>query len=130
MAYHYTALVTCLSLVLFITLGGLVGRARGLYKVAAPATTGHPQFERVFRVHYTTMENLVWYLPALWLFAIYVSDRWAAALGLVWIAGRIIYARAYYADPEKRGPGLIIAAVPASVLLLGALIGIALRLAN
>ena len=124
MAYHYTALVTCLSLILYFVLSGLVGRARGQYNIEAPATTGHPLFERAFRVHYNTMESLTWHLPALWLFAFYCSDRWGALLGLVWIAGRIVYARGYFADPKKRGTGVLISIAASGVLLLGALVGI------
>jgi uncharacterized membrane protein YecN with MAPEG domain len=123
-----TSLVTVLSLLLFFVLGANVGRARGKYGVDAPATTGNPAFERVFRVHYNTMESLVMYLPALWLFAHYVSDRWAAGLGAVWIVGRIMYAIGYYADANKRGTGLIISMAAAFILLIGALIGVGLAL--
>jgi len=124
MSHNLTALVTCLSLLVFFVLSFLVGRARGQYNIEAPATTGHPLFERAFRVHYNTMEGLTWYLPSLWLFSFYVSDRWAAAVGVVWIVGRILYARGYLADPKKRGTGVIISVGASAVLLLGALIGV------
>ena len=131
MGYHLTALVTCLSLLVFFVLTFAVGRARGKYNVEAPATTGHPLFERAFRVHYNTMESMAMYLPALWLFAIYLnSDRWAAALGMVWIVGRIVYARGYLADPKKRGTGTIITIGAEAVLLVGALIGVLVQLAK
>ena len=128
MSHNLTALVTCLSLLVFFVLSFLVGRARGQYNIEAPATTGHPMFERAFRVHYNTMEGLAWYLPSLWLFSFYVSDRWAALLGLVWIAGRILYARAYLEDPKKRGNGVIISVGAGAVLLAGALVGVVLHI--
>jgi len=126
--HNLTALVTCLSLLVFFVMSFLVGRARGQYSIEAPATTGHPMFERAFRVHYNTMESLTWYLPSLWLFSFYVSDRWAALLGAVWIVGRILYARTYLADPKSRGPGTIITVGAGAILLLGALIGVAISL--
>ena len=121
MHYHETALVTMLSMVLFFILTYNVGRARGKYQVSAPATTGNPDFERVFRVHYNTMESLVLHLPSMWLFAIYISNCWAAVLGGAWILGRIIYAKTYYADAKKRTPGVIISTVATAILMLGAL---------
>ncbi|MGH8504522.1 MAG: MAPEG family protein [Stenotrophobium sp.] len=124
MDYDCTALVTLLSLLLYWVLTINVGRARGKYGVKAPAISGDPAFDRVFRVHQNTMEALVLYLPALWLFAIYVSDAWAAGVGAVWIVGRIIYARAYYADASKRGAGMLIATLATVVLFLGALIAL------
>jgi glutathione S-transferase len=130
MSHNLTSLITCLSLLVFFVLSGLVGRARGKYNIEAPATTGHPLFERAFRVHYNTMEGLAWYLPSLWLFSFYVSDRWAAALGVVWIIGRVIYARGYLADPKKRGTGVIVSLAASSVLLLGALIGVLVKMAR
>lgn len=121
MQYHETAFVTMLSMLVFWVLAFNVGRARGKYKIAAPATTGNADFERVFRVHYNTMESLVLHLPSMWLFAIYISDCWAAVLGVVWIVGRILYAKTYYADASKRGPGVIICTAATLILMLGAL---------
>ena len=128
MGYQYTALVTTLSLLTYFWTIFMVGRARGRFKLEAPATTGHPDFERVFRVHQNTLENIAMYLPALWLFAAYVSDRWAAALGAVWIVGRILYARGYYAEAAKRSTGFLISLGAAGVLLLGSLIGIVVQM--
>lgn len=128
MAYHYTALITLLSVLLYFWTTLMVGRARGRYKLDAPATTGNPDFERVFRVQQNTLENLAIYLPSLWLFAIALSDRWAAALGVVWLAGRLLYARGYYTQAQKRGPGFVISMVTALVLLVGALIGVVMQM--
>jgi len=68
-----------------------------------------------------TLEWMPVVLPALWLFAVYVSDWLAASIGLVWIAGRILYLIGYSRAAEKRGPGFGIQALAGLVLLLGAL---------
>jgi glutathione S-transferase len=105
-----------------------VGRARVTYKVAAPATTGNPDFERLFRIQMNTLEWLPIYLPSLWLFGFYVSDTGAAALGLVWIAGRVLYKRGYQEAPEKRTLGFGVQALATFLLLFGALVDIFARL--
>ncbi|HEU4616733.1 MAG TPA: MAPEG family protein [Gammaproteobacteria bacterium] len=124
----WTALATWAALVLYAAVGANVSRARIKYGVEAPAVQGHASFERVFRVHQNTLEQLVLFVPALWLFAWFVSDAWAAALGGVWIAGRALYARTYYADAAKRGPGFALAGLATIVLLIGAVVGIVLAL--
>ncbi len=125
--FFYTTIVTAISLILYVVVSFNVGKARGKYGVKAPATTGHEQFERVYRVQMNTLEQLALYLPALLLFAVNVSDGYAAMLGLAWVAGRIMYARDYYADPEKRGKGFMISFFAAIILLLGSVIGALVR---
>jgi glutathione S-transferase len=122
------AIVTVLALVQYFVLGLQVGQARGKFGIEAPATTGHPTFERHFRVHQNTMEQLVLFLPALWLFAIYVSAPVAAGLGVVFIIGRFVYARSYVAEPKGRGPGTALTALATMVLLLGGLVGALVQL--
>ena len=101
----------------------LVGFARGKYKVAAPAVTGHPDFERYFRVHQNTLEQLIIFLPSCWFFATTVSPTWAAILGLVFIIGRAVYAAGYIKQAEKRSTGFGLSFIPLAILLIGALIG-------
>lgn len=125
MQYQHTALITVLSLLVYWATIALVGRARGKYKISAPAVTGHADFERTFRVQQNTLESLIMHLPALWLFAIYVSDMWASVLGAVWIAGRVLYTQGYIAEARKRGPGMMISFIATSVLLLGDLVAVA-----
>ena len=110
-------------LVQFFIFAILVGRARVKNNILAPAISGNETFERYFRIHQNTMEQLVIVLPALWLFAWYVEPLSAAALGLVFIIGRAIYCTAYAQDHAKRGLGFIIGSLAHTVLLLGALIG-------
>ena len=128
MPHSFPALVTVLALVLYVACFIAVGRARGRFGIKAPAVIGAPEFERAFRVQQNTIEQLVVFLPALWLFALYVSPLWAGILGLVWIGGRAFYAVSYYREPESRGPGFIIAAISAAILLVGALFGVAASL--
>jgi len=116
--------VILVALVEYIVFSGLVGRARGKYKVAAPAMTGHPDFERANRVHQNTLESLIVFIPAAWIFGLYVSARWAAALGVVFIVARVIYAIGYLRAAEKRGPGAGITGIVNIVLVVGALIGV------
>lgn len=122
------AVITALALIQYFVFGVWVGQARGKFGIEAPAITGHPIFERHFRVHQNTMEQLIIFLPALWLFATYVSPRVAAGLGLVFIIGRFVYARGYVAEPKQRGPGTALTAAATMVLLLGGLLGALVQL--
>jgi len=126
--FHFTALVTCLAVALYFITSIRVAKARQAFGIKAPAITGHPDFERVFRVQMNTLEWMPIFLPSLWLFAIYLSDPVAAAIGLVWIAGRILYMTGYSQAAEKRGRGFGIQAMATFALWLGALGAIVWRL--
>ncbi|WP_411286912.1 MAPEG family protein [Phenylobacterium sp.] len=115
------AIVTILALLLYFAAGWEVGRARGKSGIEAPAMTGDPLLERAVRVHYNMLEWLPIFLVSLWLFAIYWNDLVATVVGVVWLIGRGLYARAYMADPAKRGVGFMIQAAACAVLLFGAL---------
>ena len=120
----FVSFVALLALIEYLAFSIMTGRARGAYGVKAPAITGHPMFERWYRVQMNTLEQLVVFLPALFLFARYVSPRWAALLGLVFVVGRAIYARSYLADPESRSLGFGLSFVPTILLLLGAVLAV------
>lgn len=119
----YTAVVTLLSLLLYFRLGFRVAQARVKFQVPAPATAGNPDFERAFRVQMNTLEWLPIFLPSLWLAAIYLSDAAAALVGLVWIAGRVLYAHGYTQAAAKRGTGFLLQAIATGLLWVAALIG-------
>jgi uncharacterized MAPEG superfamily protein len=125
---EFVAIVTVLALLQYIYFAVLVGQARGKFGVNGPAVTGHPVFERYFRVQMNTLELLVAFLPALWLFAQYISPMWAAILGAIYLVGRFLYLRAYVADPAKRGLGFGLSMLPTLALLLGGLVGAVLAL--
>jgi glutathione S-transferase len=120
----YPALVTCLALLVYIWNFMSAGSARGKHKIQAPATTGHPEFERKLRVQENMIEQLIVFLPALWIFCLTVQPLIGAALGLIFVIGRIIYSAAYAADPSKRSLGFGLAILPTVILLLGGLAGV------
>jgi glutathione S-transferase len=120
------AIVTALALIQLIAFSWLVGKARGQYGVSAPAISGNANFERVFRVHQNTLEQLVAVIPAMWMFGMYVHAYTAAGLGLVFVISRFIYRKSYLADPKSRSPGFGIGAVCTIALVVGSLIGAAL----
>ena len=120
----WIALVVLLSLLEFMVFGMLVGGARARYKIEAPATSGHPIFERTFRVHYNTLELLVVFIPAIWLFGMYLNPRWGAIIGVVFLVGRALYAAGYIRAPEKREIGAMLSFGSVAVLLVGAIFGV------
>jgi len=123
-----TVIVTFLALAQFVLFGIQVGTLRGKHGVKAPATTGHEEFERMNRVHINTMEQLVVFLPALWLHAQYANPLWGAIIGLVYIIGRFIYRAEYLKDPSSRSPGFSMSFIPSVVLLIWALVAAVLNL--
>jgi glutathione S-transferase len=122
----YSAIVTILVILLYFYMGGVVGRMRGRHHIQAPATTGHPDFERAFRVHYNTLEQLVVFLPLLWLATVfYRGVGWLPALfGLLFLIGRIVYMRLYMTEPRSRSPGIFIGMLGMGGLLVLSIIGI------
>jgi hypothetical protein len=116
-------IVIMVALVEYIVLGARVGFARGRTGLAAPAVTGNEEFERHFRVHYNTIEQLILFVPGIWFFAQYVHVLGAVGVGMVFIAGRAIYAVNYVKDPATRGTGMMLTVLPCWILVLGALGG-------
>ena len=128
--FHFTALVTCLAVLTYFFTSLQVGKARATYGIKAPAISGNPDFERVLRVQMNTLEWMPIFLPALWLFAIYISDAIAAALGVVWIVGRVLYMTGYTEAANKRSMGFGVQAVAAILLWAGATCAILWRLVH
>lgn len=124
----WPALVTMLSVMLYFVFMGLVGRARGKYNMPAPQTSGNPDFERVLRVQLNTLEQMVIYLPSLWIFSLTLSPIYGAALGGLWIVGRIVYAAGYYQEAKKRSAGFAIGSIASVSLMLGSIGGIIMQL--
>lgn len=125
--YPWTALVTVAAVAVYVFTMSRVARARGQFKIAAPATGGHPDFERIFRVQQNTLEQMAMFFPVLWLFAAIWSDVSAAVIGAIWPIGRVIYALGYYQAAEKRDMGFAITALSSIALLVGVVIGIFVR---
>jgi uncharacterized MAPEG superfamily protein len=123
-------IVTVLAILQFYWFGLEVGKMRGKHQCKAPATTGAPEFERMFRVQQNTMEQLVMFLPALWLYASLVNPLWGASMGVVYLVGRFIYRSAYVRDPGARSMGFMISILPTSVMLIWVLIAAGVKLAG
>jgi glutathione S-transferase len=117
-------IVIVLALIEYLILGVNVGRARARYNVKAPAMTGDPIFERHFRVHQNTLEQLIIFIPALLIFAAYASTRFAFILGVAFLIARIIYAYGYVRDPEQRAIGAGLTFVINGILVVGSLLGL------
>lgn len=126
--YHLTALVTLLAILFYFFTSINVSRSRTKTGIKVPAMSGHPDFERAFRIQMNTLEWMPVFLPSLWLFAIYISDAGAAAIGAIWIAGRIVYFIGYSKAAAKRGPGFMIQGIASIALWAGALGAVVLRL--
>jgi glutathione S-transferase len=124
MIHNLPELVTLLTVFLQFGTVFAVGHARGKYRIEAPATTGHPAFERAYRVQLNTLENTLMFLPALWLAARYGFVLWAGVAGLVWVLGRVWYALAYLQDAKKRGPGYMVSMVGWAALVVMAVWGL------
>ncbi len=123
---HFDALVSfviALALLEYFVFSTLVGRARGKYNVPAPAISGHPVFDRYFRAHQNTLEQLVIFVPSMLIFSQVFDPRIAAGLGVVFIIGRALYFQGYVAEAGKRGSGFLIGALAQMALLLGSLVG-------
>ena len=119
----YVDIVTALAVLQFTVFGFRVGKARGRYGVKAPAITGNETFERIFRVQQNTLEQLIVFLPGLYLFSHYWNPLVAAVLGAIYLIGREIYAVTYVKEPSKRGMGYGLTFLPTAILVLGGLFG-------
>jgi len=119
--YYPVAIVTLLSGLAIFGMAVAVARIHTKTGILAPAMTGHPTLERAVRAHANTIEWVPIFLMSMWLFAIYWSPGWAAAIGLVWVLARIAYFAGYVSSPTRRYPGFLFQVLSASVLLFGAL---------
>lgn len=116
------AIIVVLALLQYIYFSLQVGKARGTYEVSAPAVSGHPIFERHYRVQMNTLEALIVFIPAIFLFGYYGNAMVAAALGAVYLVGRLLFASSYVVDPAKRSLGFMLSFLPTVVLLVGGLV--------
>ena len=114
-------LVTLVAVLQTLMFGHRVGMMRG--EIKAPAMTGSDAFERANRIHLNTVEQLVLFLPSLWLALPVLHDNIAAGIGALWLLGRRLYSRSYMQDPAKRGPGMWLTFLSTAVLWVAALVG-------
>jgi glutathione S-transferase len=125
--------LTVLAEVALVTLGAVallfwttyrVGSARKAHGVMPPACEGPEAFLRVFRVQQNTVEQLMLFLPSLWLCGIYFNPMVAALMGLVWLVARVFYVTGYSAATEKRLLPFLIALIVTVLLWVGAVFGV------
>jgi glutathione S-transferase len=116
--------VTLLAVIEFFGFIYAVGVARTRYGIRAPATTGNDIFERYFRAQQNTMELLVMFIPSLWLAARYWYLTYVAAIGVIYLIGRLVYFFTYVADPKTRTAGYVLSVLPIGIFWIIAGIGI------
>jgi glutathione S-transferase len=121
-------LVIIIALVEYLVMAFNVGRARTTYGIKAPAVTGHPTFERLFRVQQNMLEQVIVFIPALLNFCHRVSVRWGVILGVLFLIARPLHAIGYVRDPEQRVYGAVLTFVVNATLVIGSLIGLLLAL--
>jgi glutathione S-transferase len=121
-----SAIITILALLFYFYAGFRVGSMRGKHKIAAPLMSGHPEFDRAFRIHMNTLEQLVVFIPLLWIATRYfhLVPLLVPAAGLVWLIGRVLYMQGYMAAPDKRGTGFLVGIIATAALLIMSVIGI------
>ena len=120
---NYVYIVVLLALLQFVGFCMLVGQARGKYGIAAPAMTGNEHFERAVRVQMNTLEQLVCFVPASLIAAVFWPPAYVAAAGVVYLVGRTLYRQAYVKDPSKRGLGFLLTFLPTTLLIFAGLVG-------
>lgn len=121
---NLTAWATLLSLAVYGWTGANAGRARAKFNIKAPSMDGPLPFQCAQRVHINTLEQLPLFLPPLWMCAMFLGDGWAAAGGVLWCVGRVMYALAYYEDPAKREAGFIVSMAACGLLIAGTCVGL------
>ncbi|MEZ5465613.1 MAG: MAPEG family protein [Lysobacteraceae bacterium] len=124
----WISLITLLTLLLMFATAVIVGAARGKYQVKAPAMTGHPAFERAYRVQMNTVEQVLLFLPALWLAHGHGYTKVAAIVGAIWLLARVGYIVTYLRDPAQRGLPFVVALIGTATLMGLAGFGIVSRL--
>jgi glutathione S-transferase len=126
-AFPLVGLVSLLSVAIFFWIGLNEAKNRQKHDCPPPAMTGPDELLRYMRVRGNTMEGLLIFFPALWLFAFSWGDGVAATVGLLYPIGRILYARGYYVAADKRSTGFTIGFLATAILWLGAVAGMGMQ---
>jgi glutathione S-transferase len=127
MTYTLTAWTTLAALAIYLWTGMNAAKARVTFGIKAPQMDGPVDFMSIQRVQANTLEQLPLLLAPMWMCAALLGDRWAAAGGLLWCVGRVVYALAYYKDPGKRTAGFTVAVSASGLLMLGTVVGLLMQ---
>jgi glutathione S-transferase len=127
---NYVTILILVALLQYAYFTGRVGLMRGKFNVPAPKCIGNDTWERMFRVQQNTMEQLVIFIPGMIFFSTYVSTTWAVVLGCAFVAGRAIYSYRYISDPASRSPGAGMSMLSNMILVIGSLVGLAMKMAS
>lgn len=117
---HLIALITVLALVEYLVFQGFTGAARQKAGIPAPKVTGDEHYERWYRVQMNTVEQLIIFLPALWLCGHLGGTSVALWAGVAFLVGRAIYAASYVREPGKRTVGFVLGYLANVVLIVRA----------
>lgn len=120
----YITLIIALALLQYLYFVFRVGSSRGRYGVDAPATTGNEEWEKLYRVQANTMEQLIVFIPAIYMAASFAHLWTAVGIGIVYLIGRTAYAWGYRAEPGKRAIGMLMTFFPNAILVLMAIGGV------
>jgi len=122
---HLVAIDTLLAILLTFLASGRVSQMRMKHGIHAPATVGNAEFERAFRAHANTVENMILFIPLLWMAAFFYGGQLPFWIGLVWIVGRALYIAGYSLnDTSKRGPGALLGYLSLAGLTVLAVLGL------
>lgn len=105
--YGYVILTFVASIFVLLWKGFKVGSARKKFNVQYPTmySTTNDQFNCVQRAHQNTLESYPYFLVLLFLAGLEMPCLSALA-GVVYLAGRVVYALGYYTgDPKNRSRG-------------------------
>ncbi|GAA6167497.1 MAPEG family protein [Sessilibacter corallicola] len=117
MAFSALAIVLVITQYLIFVL--LTARARVRYSIKAPATVGHPVFERTYRVQMNTLELLIIVVPGIWLTGLFVDPYWLSPLlGVLFAVARLIYCVTYIRNPTSRGFGVAMSFLVAGLFIV------------
>ena len=95
-SFIVATIFTLLVLFIYQALSINVSRLRFKNKIAVPKTAGNENFEIAQRMHLNFLENLVVFLPLLWIFSFLGQNIfWVIAFGLAWNIGRILFSIGY-----------------------------------